>query len=136
MIHVFQTKFGRDRGNCLQACIASVLEMDIDKIPDFQSSESGWFRALIDWCEEYDLGLLFLKNTSDSSLLINCYPILTFTVSGEEEEHAVVGKTTVIYNEKTKLMEWEASLYHNPNKDLDSHRLIELTGILIIFKKG
>ncbi len=32
---VYQTKFGATEGNCLAACIASLLETDIDDIPDF-----------------------------------------------------------------------------------------------------
>lgn len=34
---VDQTKFGKPEGNCFAACLASILEVDLDTIPDF-----GW----------------------------------------------------------------------------------------------
>lgn len=40
MIPVTQTKTG-DRGNCLSACVASLLEIPIEWVPDFTRELSG-----------------------------------------------------------------------------------------------
>lgn len=36
-------------GNCLQACIASVLELKLDLVPNFMLFEEHWWSALIMW---------------------------------------------------------------------------------------
>ena len=33
MIKVYQTKFGKGKGNCLQACVASILELKLEEAP-------------------------------------------------------------------------------------------------------
>lgn len=39
-----------DIGNCLQACIASILELDIHDVPHFAAHKgSDWFDRLNDW---------------------------------------------------------------------------------------
>jgi hypothetical protein len=32
---VFQTRFTEDDGNCFEACLASILELDLDDIPEY-----------------------------------------------------------------------------------------------------
>ena len=52
---VMQTTFGKKRGNCLQACIASILEIDIESIPWF-GTRSDWFDKMNAWLSaEHDL---------------------------------------------------------------------------------
>lgn len=50
---VDQTMFGHtpphDAGNCLQACIASLLELPLDDVPHFVADGDGWWSALLDW---------------------------------------------------------------------------------------
>lgn len=46
---VFQTKFKPPDGNCMQACIASVLELDLDDVPNFVDAQSGWWEQLTEW---------------------------------------------------------------------------------------
>ncbi len=61
MIPVDQTKLhipGKQNGNCVAAAIASILEMDIKDVPEFedmpehgkgQRGEQSWFSALLNW---------------------------------------------------------------------------------------
>lgn len=51
MIPVFQTKFEND-GNCYAACLASILELCLEDIPDFPNiySEDEWFEKCRQWC--------------------------------------------------------------------------------------
>lgn len=48
---VTQTRFGWPEGNCLMACVASILEVDLEALPDLyeaqQEREDGsWWNAL------------------------------------------------------------------------------------------
>lgn len=52
MKKVFQTVHGRGKGNCLPAVIASLLEILIDDVPDFNSTEN-WYQTLIDFMESH-----------------------------------------------------------------------------------
>jgi hypothetical protein len=54
MIPVTQTLFGRAEGNCLAACVASILELDIADVPNFcaDQSDGSWLRKLADWLAE------------------------------------------------------------------------------------
>jgi hypothetical protein len=45
---VFQTKFGDPDGNCLAACLASILEIGLDQIPDF-GNDSAWYDRFSQW---------------------------------------------------------------------------------------
>ena len=45
---IIQTKFGRPDGNCLEACVASIMEVGIDEVPDFPCGAS-WFGKLEEW---------------------------------------------------------------------------------------
>lgn len=47
---VKQTKFGPVEGNCFNACIASLLEVDIDVIPDIPPG-TDWLTAKKKWDE-------------------------------------------------------------------------------------
>ena len=39
---VYQTIFGKENGNCLQAVVASVLELPLDEVPHFISFGDEW----------------------------------------------------------------------------------------------
>jgi hypothetical protein len=49
---IYQTTFGKDTGNCFQACLASLFEIDIATIPLFQEYKSGWYNVFSDWTFE------------------------------------------------------------------------------------
>lgn len=55
MIPVYQTTFG-EVGNCLPACIASLLELSIDDVPCFLSGD--WYDQYDDWLETRDIALV------------------------------------------------------------------------------
>lgn len=42
MIPVMQTKFGMPDGNCFDAALASILELDLENIPDF-GKDDNWY---------------------------------------------------------------------------------------------
>ncbi len=52
---IYQTKFGPTEGNCLAACVASLLEIEIDQVPDLTprpEDKGTWtetFRKFFKW---------------------------------------------------------------------------------------
>ena len=52
MIPIQQTKFHSDsqKGNCLAACIASLLEISLNQVPEFEEMDrEDWQSALLDF---------------------------------------------------------------------------------------
>jgi len=49
MTPVFQTRLGVG-GNCFQACVASVLNLALDDVPDFCNLyKDNWWNMFVDW---------------------------------------------------------------------------------------
>lgn len=93
MIPTQQTKFGNGNGNCLLACVASILHRPIEEIPDFSLSGAGWYDELYEWCRNEEIGLIQIEPGSKEPIgLFHCYAICIFTVPGFDENHAVIGK--------------------------------------------
>lgn len=44
-----QSSFGTEMGNCFSACIASLLELPLEEVPNFCADKEGWPRNAIDW---------------------------------------------------------------------------------------
>jgi hypothetical protein len=55
---VDQTSFGAYEGNCFSACVASILELDLDDVPFFMGEED-WSEALLKWCEDRRIAVDF-----------------------------------------------------------------------------
>lgn len=52
---VLQTTFGL-KGNCFQACVASILELPLEQVPNFcQDDPEGWWDQFRDWLVQYEL---------------------------------------------------------------------------------
>jgi len=60
MIKVFQDKFGKD-GNCFSACLASILELNLAEVPNFQEPNGAWYGKYQRWAQKKDLGLVCIK---------------------------------------------------------------------------
>jgi hypothetical protein len=59
VIPVMQTKIGEDHGNCFEACMASILEIPIYRVPDFPRDDTEFIQALEDFLLQY--GLFYLQ---------------------------------------------------------------------------
>lgn len=55
MTAVEQTITDAGRGNCLQACVASVLDLPIDRVPHFLDFGDNWFHALELFMDNYGI---------------------------------------------------------------------------------
>lgn len=66
-----QTIFSHEKkgtvGNCLSACVASLLDMQIEDLPHFSWHMSDWFRILYMFLEDhgYSVKMLPIKNNPD-----------------------------------------------------------------------
>lgn len=49
-------------GNCLQAAIASLLEMPLEAVPHFAASEGDWAAEMIEWLRVQQYGFVNLTN--------------------------------------------------------------------------
>jgi len=62
MIPIDQTKLhipGKQNGNCMNAAFASLLEIQIEDMPNFEDMRDGkWYPALLEWLEELGFQLL------------------------------------------------------------------------------
>lgn len=59
---IMQTKFGVDEGNCFSACLASILEIPIEQIPNFcVEYPSDWLNKTNEWLA--GLGLVLVDFT-------------------------------------------------------------------------
>jgi hypothetical protein len=95
---VDQTRFGTPGGNCYQACIASILEVDLEDVPDFCNNnwEGDWANDLNQWL--YPFGLFNLEVEFDKSeqsalkwMTDNCWCVAVVpSADGGGASHAVV----------------------------------------------
>lgn len=63
MTEVTQTKLHdppNQNGNCYRACIASILEIGIDDIPEIEEEVINYWPVFLKWLEEKDLQLAWL----------------------------------------------------------------------------
>lgn len=94
MIPVDQTETALGKGNCLAACVASILEIPVCDVPNFRLAENSWL-ALQDWL--FLRGLyavrVFAKQERIASLP-GSYCIVTGGSPRNPVLHAVVGMWT------------------------------------------
>ncbi len=91
---VMQTKFG-DEGNCFNASLASILELDLDQIPNYDGrTDSGWWRKYNIWLtKEFGLSMVHLSAKGCKSWFIDeCNTFcLCSGKSARGLEHSCVG---------------------------------------------
>ncbi len=110
------------KGNCLQACVASVLERPLDSVPDFDVP--GWFKFLCDWCGDQGIGVVYMNESHPISMK-NITPILIYEIAESTDRHAVVGK--IVWDSETL---WRTEVVHDPNPM--NLTLLELEGLMIL----
>ena len=64
---ITQTKFGVDEGNCFSACLASILEIPLELVPNFcVEYPSDWLNKTNEWLDRFGLMIMGVE--------INCMP--------------------------------------------------------------
>jgi hypothetical protein len=100
---VMQTKFlvtdddgeNVQRGNCLQACLASIFELDLDDVPHFVAMpENEWWAALWNWLGERNIEVHYERITAPGGWLPLSIPYLLAGPSPRGEfSHVVVAQS-------------------------------------------
>jgi len=103
---VYQTIFDNKIGNCLQACVASILELELEDVPNFMEAGD-------DWADEYGrfmfrFGLQLLTLDRDALLRQDVWwPGGYHIISGDSPrgdwQHSVVG--------------YEGEMVHDPHPE-------------------
>lgn len=52
---VFSTPEQKLKGNCLQACLASIFELPLEKVPHFAEMGSVWYEQMWEWLKKFGL---------------------------------------------------------------------------------
>lgn len=94
---VHQTSFD-ELGNCYAACIASILELPIESVPNFCEDKKGWTFATQAWLRERGLGIVNFRVLPESIAEGFEFGVISqhayYIVSGKSPRgytHAVVG---------------------------------------------
>jgi len=89
---VMQTVFDVVKGNCLQASLASALEVPLEEVPDL-AEHDDWYEAMNEWLREtYGVELVCIPTGGWAPPGIH----LTGGDGGRGLEHVVVGKNGVM----------------------------------------
>ena len=94
---VQQTIFSKGKGNCYAACLATILELPLESVPNFCAMKGDWMDQANQWLSRCDLALWEQSLAADGSIpgwnaLTPGMPVI---VSGKSPRgdffHAVVG---------------------------------------------
>lgn len=108
--------------NCLQASVASILEISIDVVPHFLLAKD-WREALDDFLAKYDLKLALVKNTATSflkKLLANSYYLMLgySDITVKTVRHACVG--------------FNGKIVHDPHPDKIGLECVNEIGLFLV----
>ena len=126
-----QTKFGNKEGNCLNACLASLMEFPLDKIPDFMKDDNPfWQDELNKWLSQFNLWLFNFywnpeKSNWTSGNLTHAYCIGSGPSPRSDCWHSVICRIKI--NEGKMEIEWE----HDPHPSGDMLKKLVEIGFLI-----
>src|SRR5689334_17555582 len=76
-------------GNCLQACVASILDLDLDQVPHFMLEED-WWGAFVSFCGNYNLRPICIDRKKQGPYAWDCWTILTGQSKRGPYLHALV----------------------------------------------
>lgn len=99
MIPVYQTIFAIPGGNCLQASLASILELPLDSVPHFANIDSDdWWQQLQTWCKQYGIYPVYIPAENQASDAFQGYHLVAVkTPCGSD--HMTVGKNGKIIHD-------------------------------------
>ena len=72
---VYQTRYGAKTGNCFQACIASLFELNLQDVPDFcnRYDDGSYHKEFVKWLNKKGYSAISVKaNSLYSHCLKNC----------------------------------------------------------------
>lgn len=118
---VDQTTYGKGKGNCFSAAVASILELPLAAVPYFMGPED-WWTPFVDWCVT----------------CARCYPIyLPIKIlppecpppAGYSIMSGRVARTTEVLHSVVAL---DGVMVHDPNEPAGRPGLTEVTDYIIL----
>lgn len=89
-----QTIFGEDHGDCFRTCVACILELPLDAVPNFcdvdlyPGDDGEWFVALDEWLQMFNLSAICLSH--DGTFAPRGFAILSGGSPRGDFNHSVV----------------------------------------------
>lgn len=103
---VFQTRYGDKKGNCFQAALASLFELELNDVPDFCNKYSThtdeWYIQFLKWLNKQGYSSTTIIDDLEHPRYKNCYLLVT----GKNKDN--VNHCVIYLNGKP---------VHNPNKN-------------------
>lgn len=122
MKRVYQTRFDTE-GNCLQACLATVLGMSLEEVPDFVAdvpADMVWTDSLRAWLHHKGFGLMIADISNDCDM----ERLLPFGV-------CLVGGKTSRGSVQHEVVYLNGKLWHDPYPE--GNGLTQLCDMFLIF---
>lgn len=94
MKHILQKVRNTKTGDCLNACIASILEIDLQDIPSFNEIENPeeWWRSVQDWAQTIGFQLLYIQLNAHTCIYAMKETLcIGIGITAKGALHAVVG---------------------------------------------
>ncbi len=116
------TKFGVDengvdQGNCLTACVASLLEVDIDTLPDFSAKGKDWHRFTVEYLRSRGLSSVFIPIEMIRNLIVfDCQCICIYNTHSAEH-HAVIGSWNSEWDEENQSWSFVVATEFDPHPE-------------------
>lgn len=110
---VYQTICDFKKGNCFAACIASILELPLEEVPNFCIDPKDWHLNCNKWLEGYDLQLLEFEHILTGQPISKPMVVLLTGPSPRDPDknHCIVGE---IYPEDNVI---KTRILHDPHPD-------------------
>ncbi len=121
MIPVNQTVIDFGRGNCLSACLASIMELPIEEVPNFREKagvEGDMVGFINKWLAPLGLHYFAVDMLAGCGTWHSLDTYCVFSVPSQMNEkgtHAVVGKFERVWHEDRKTWGVHWSIVHDPN---------------------
>lgn len=120
MTPIYQTNYGKSTGNCLTACVASLIDLPIETVPEF-CIDGIWFTKLAEFCSTNGYSLIYFKHGVNNQVIpINTLLIACMKLVNTEDLHSIIVRTKpnveFLASGETKWT-WIAEIVHDPNQN-------------------
>ena len=117
---VDQTRFGYPKSNCFAACVASLLEISIEDVPDLGDWNGDWTRPLNRWLAGRGLGYVEF-DTSEKTPYYRLPRKLYAILSGRSPRHLKTVEDKPVHHSVIGLVDdgWHFNIVHDPHPSRD-----------------
>ena len=131
MTPVMQTTFGEGSGNCYPACLASILEVSLESIPNFccdTPKDEDWTLRTQEWLRQFGLGVVTIRYEDGMYGLPNGALTIATGPSPREgvSRHCVVGRVQILEDGRQTI-----AMLHDPHPSAEFLTELEVCEFLI-----